>query len=433
MSAYPSICRAIPVCCIVVFAEFACAQTTYTFTRIANSATDDLSPLTVGAPSISEQGHVAFSARNSEETIATAFRSGPTGGLPLLPIATTNTPGVGSIAANISVNASGQVAFWGRSTLAGVQEAIFRGNGGTIDTIVDTGTAFNFLTVVPSINDSGLVAFQAELDGPSFAEGLFTGSGGAINTIFRTDTSQFSDSFAAPSINNAGQIAFLGALDAGPEGIFRYSGGSYSTIVDDTGPYSPFFDDEPSLNAGGSVALIASSDDFSVEYILVGDGSSPALPIADTVGAYDNFVAVSLNDAGKVAFRATLDDFSAGIFTGSDPLAHRVIRTGDSLDGSTVEGLAFFREGLAANDNIAFTAYLADGRAVVMLAMPVVCYANCDGSTSSPVLTANDFVCFVNRFAAGEAYANCDGSTSSPALTANDFVCFVNAYAAGCS
>ncbi len=61
------------------------------------------------------------------------------------------------------------------------------------------------------------------------------------------------------------------------------------------------------------------------------------------------------------------------------------------------------------------------------------CYANCDGSTGSPQLTANDFQCFINAFAAGQSYANCDGSTGSPALTANDFQCFINTFAAGCS
>ncbi len=63
----------------------------------------------------------------------------------------------------------------------------------------------------------------------------------------------------------------------------------------------------------------------------------------------------------------------------------------------------------------------------------VSCYANCDGSTGAPVLTANDFQCFLNRFAAGEAYANCDASTGSPTLTANDFQCFLNKFAAGCT
>ena len=58
--------------------------------------------------------------------------------------------------------------------------------------------------------------------------------------------------------------------------------------------------------------------------------------------------------------------------------------------------------------------------------------ANC-GSASSPVLNANDFQCFVNRYAAGDPWANCDGSTVPPVLNANDFSCFLNAFAAGCS
>lgn len=65
-------------------------------------------------------------------------------------------------------------------------------------------------------------------------------------------------------------------------------------------------------------------------------------------------------------------------------------------------------------------------------ASPGVCYANCDLSTAVPVLTANDFQCFLNKFASGDPDANCDGSTASPELTANDFQCFLNKYAAGC-
>lgn len=61
------------------------------------------------------------------------------------------------------------------------------------------------------------------------------------------------------------------------------------------------------------------------------------------------------------------------------------------------------------------------------------CYANCDGSTTAPVLSANDFNCFLNAFAAGDSYANCDGSTTAPVLSANDFNCFLNAFAAGCT
>ena len=60
------------------------------------------------------------------------------------------------------------------------------------------------------------------------------------------------------------------------------------------------------------------------------------------------------------------------------------------------------------------------------------CYANCDGSTTAPVLNVLDFSCFLNRFASGAAYANCDGSTTTPVLNVLDFSCFLNRFAAGC-
>ena len=62
---------------------------------------------------------------------------------------------------------------------------------------------------------------------------------------------------------------------------------------------------------------------------------------------------------------------------------------------------------------------------------PEPCYANCDGSTAAPMLSANDLACFANAFAAGEPYANCDGSEGEATLTANDFQCFLNKFAAG--
>jgi hypothetical protein len=61
---------------------------------------------------------------------------------------------------------------------------------------------------------------------------------------------------------------------------------------------------------------------------------------------------------------------------------------------------------------------------------PPTCYANCDASSGAPLLTANDFSCFLNAYANNQSYANCDGAGG---LTANDFQCFLNSYANGCS
>jgi hypothetical protein len=64
---------------------------------------------------------------------------------------------------------------------------------------------------------------------------------------------------------------------------------------------------------------------------------------------------------------------------------------------------------------------------------PPPCYANCDGSTTPPILNVLDFSCFLNKFAAGDPYANCDASTTPPVLNVLDFSCFLNKFAAGCS
>jgi trimeric autotransporter adhesin len=73
---------------------------------------------------------------------------------------------------------------------------------------------------------------------------------------------------------------------------------------------------------------------------------------------------------------------------------------------------------------------------------PAPCYANCDQSTTAPVLNVEDFICFINEFAAATAlapsqqmshYANCDGSMTTPVVNVEDFVCFINRFAAGCS
>ena len=70
------------------------------------------------------------------------------------------------------------------------------------------------------------------------------------------------------------------------------------------------------------------------------------------------------------------------------------------------------------------------------------CYANCDLSTTAPILNINDFQCFLNAFASAQSlppnqqtasYANCDQSTSQPVLNTNDFQCFLNKFATGCS
>jgi len=64
--------------------------------------------------------------------------------------------------------------------------------------------------------------------------------------------------------------------------------------------------------------------------------------------------------------------------------------------------------------------------------LAAACYANCDGSTSPPVLNILDFICFQTKFVQGSTYANCDNSTTPPVLNIADFVCFMTRYNQGC-
>jgi hypothetical protein len=101
----------------------------------------------------------------------------------------------------------------------------------------------------------------------------------------------------------------------------------------------------------------------------VGDGSGPAEILVDTVtSAFANFGAASINNAGQIALVATPDSGPTALFDGIDPVADVVIGVGDGLDGSEVTGI------LAGDINdagqMAFTAFLADGRRIIVRADP---------------------------------------------------------------
>jgi hypothetical protein len=72
------------------------------------------------------------------------------------------------------------------------------------------------------------------------------------------------------------------------------------------------------------------------------------------------------------------------------------------------------------------------GGGMYIATIPGFCYANCNGSTVAPVLNVADFVCYLNKFSAGDPYANCDGSWATPVLNISDFICYLNRFAAGC-
>ena len=126
---------------------------------------------------------------------------------------------------------------------------------------------------------------------------------------------------------------------------------------------------------------------------------------------------------------------------GSEPLTYQWRRDGTPvLDGGhisgattpflTIVGATIHDSG--SYDLVATNACAAATTWATSVEIFPSCYANCDGSTTPPILNVNDFVCFQTQFAAGHIYANCDESWTAPMLNVNDFLCFMVRFSQGC-
>jgi hypothetical protein len=180
-------------------------------------------------------------------------------------------------------------------------------------------------------------------------------------------------------------VAFTASLKDGRQGLFTIQNGLITTIADDTNLFSGGFSDI-SINNRNAVAFNASLDSGE-EGVFIGNGET-ITTVANTSSSFSRFTRPTINDNNQVAFNATLGNgaanaFADGIFTGSDPIADKVIGIGDSLLDGTVTNL-FFDGGLNNLGQISFFATITDSnnisRNVVFRADPV--------STSVPESTS---------------------------------------------
>jgi hypothetical protein len=338
----------------------------FTFTKLADSTEDGFEAFSFGCATINASGAVAFRAGrlapDGFNTIPGIYRVDPDGTLTTI---VEDQKRFGFIGRNPSMNDAGEVSFAARID-GGKKpdtESILRGAGKKLTTIASTADEFNFFGFDTSISNTGEVAFKAELDEEfGFDEGLFSGSGRDVTTHYLASTSKFDGNDSRPSINNLGDIAFDESIDF-EQGVFA---GREEVFVTIAAPDPDVSVQEPTFNDAGTAAFVRSfvdpiSGEF-VEEIVTGNGG-PLTTVADTRGAFSSFGfrPPSLNTAGDVAFHATLDDFTtSGIFVGHDPVADRIVATGDTLDGASVQNLTFCEEGLSDSGELAFIAQLAD-------------------------------------------------------------------------
>jgi hypothetical protein len=307
-----------------------------------------------------------------------------------------------------SLNNQGSVAF--KASLDGGGEGIFTGNGMNVTPIAQTNNYFKGFRSTPDINDLGTVAFDAILNTQD--TGIFTGNGSTITPInIANNEIPIGNRLVAvfaPSINNAGTVAFIAS--GGRETFITTSNGG-----DSGGGGSHTSVDAPYINDRGVIAYGISgfflfpeirTSDSSVRVPFYGLSPIGTRSISDfsinnagtlafigfnavqnKVGVYKNkngtFITTAVEDAGGITYLnpsinnndsvafLRLAEGTAGIFTGADLLNDRVISTGDSLLGSTVTELGFSRKGFNDAGQVAFFAKFTDGSSGIFRADPV--------------------------------------------------------------
>jgi hypothetical protein len=264
-----------------------------------------------------------------------------------------------NLGGSMDVSDNGEFAFYGITGLS-TGHGIYKVSGATA-TELTAGTGLVAFNTPPSINGNGMVAFSTSAMPPG-ASHIYT-SDGVTRTPIVDTTGPFSD-FRDVMIIDSGAIVFEASLDANiSSGVYLAQGGTVTTIANNaSGQFLGARD--PSINNAGDIAFIG---------FTAGGNSSLYLSRGGVITPYDldsiSYVGgTHINSSGSVAFVGAFPQ--NGIYTTHETGVYEVISVGDPLFGSTLSTLAF-NHGYSDNGQVAFRYELADGRRGIAVGTPV--------------------------------------------------------------
>ena len=243
---------------------------------------------------------------------------------------------------NVAINSSSDVVFRAGYTGGAGNEGLYFYSGAMLKKVADGNTIPPNQTVAmnifdyPSLNNLGLIAFWALQNSITpFYEGNYCWDSGQLDIAADSNTS----SFGKPRLNDAGTVVFR-EITTGPEYIIRLDSGQQETIVttgnavpgrSNTTFYYPIGD--PSINKYGQLAFVSrwycnEAGGYFGWGIYTDVGGSLVKVVdmldilidglyatgSDLFSEFDPGGGNPFNDAGQVAFKATLSDGRQGIF-----------------------------------------------------------------------------------------------------------------------
>ncbi len=174
------------------------------------------------------------------------------------------------------------------------------------------GSGIFYNTMRLDVNDAGSVAAQMEYSDPTrgLARGilLFSKADQPLEDVATAVEKLGIGTQPEPSMNGRGEIAF---------------------VLNEVNTVSFF--DPPHDRSGAAIGALTLEPGVYVASPTPFGLPSKVRQIASTHDGYREFMHVELNDAGAVVFEATVESGGHGVYSGRDPVAHKLIAVGDAV------------------------------------------------------------------------------------------------------
>ncbi|HJV70282.1 DUF7453 family protein [Ideonella sp.] len=334
----------------------------YTLTRIA--ANDgrfvDFAPY---VPSINDDGVVAFQA-----TLGDGHSGVFTGdGKSITDVAVTASTACPArlFSSHPDLNQAGKVAVYG--TLKSGEEAVLlmHPDGGMAAT--DARDGFSGIGPLgPTMNEHDDVAVRAT---SQYGRACIAVRRGAQLHAIAEAGDRFCRFEGLPVVNNDGQVVFRADLPDDRQGIFVHRDEQCAAVAmtgNDFEEIARF----PIINDRGDVAFAARRT--SGAWGIFSAASGRLTCVVDAEAGFESFRGVLINNGGPVAFYGTPAGGRLGLYTGTDPIRHRLLGLGDTVFGATVVDFALNPVSINGRGQMAIRVALGDRRQFILRSDPVV-------------------------------------------------------------